>query len=287
MKKVLLPFLLLMLILAVVPDAKAQIPRERSGSAAVVEELFWAPSIILQPSSTQIDKGNLDFTIQHAFGLVSRGVKNLYGLDDPANIRFGLDYGVRDWLSAGIGRSRFDKTFDGRIKLRLTSDPALRTNVFVNAAVETPEDGRSFEHRMSYFSGLLLSRKISEKLFVQVMPAWSHFNLVDINKLPDASIEAGENDHFILGVAARYELSEQVSALLDYMPVLGNRSDNTNNVVSIGMDFEAGGHVFQMFFTSTQWITPQHAISESQRSISDGDLGFGFNIHRMFGSSTR
>jgi len=273
------------ILLNVAQSAHAQIPRERSEAGKVSEELFWAPSVIIQPSSTQIDRGNLDFTIQHAFGLLSGGATRLFGLDDPANIRFGLDYGIRDWISFGMGRSRFDKTFDSRIKVRLRSNPSLRVNVFTNLAVETPEDGRSFDHRLSYFNGLIVSRKISDRLFVQLMPAWSHFNLVETNRLLDTTIEKSENDHVILGMAARLEMSEQASLLIDYMPVVGSRSDNTNNVLSLGVDIEAGGHVFQVFFTSTQWITPQHAVSNSRRSISDRDLGFGFNVHRMFGSS--
>jgi len=267
--------------------ASAQMPRERVLSAQPAEELFWAPSVIIQPSSTQINRGNLDFTIQHAFGLLSGGVKSLYGLDDPANIRFGLDYGVNDRIAVGVGRSRYNKTFDWRTKVLLRGSSQLKVNAFSNVAIETVEDGRDLDQRLSYYTGLILSRKISGRLFVQVMPAWSHFNLVEINDFLDGSIEEESNDHMVLGVAMRYQHSNRVSVLVDYLPVFGDRSDNTNNVLSFGLDLEAGGHVFQMFFSTTQWITPQHAVSKSKRSITSRDFGFGFNVHRRFSGPSR
>ncbi|MFK8162411.1 MAG: DUF5777 family beta-barrel protein, partial [Lewinella sp.] len=63
-------------------------------------------------------KGSLEFLIAHRFGRLNSGAYELFGLDN-ANVRFGLDYGLTDRLTAGFGRNSFEKTFDGFVKYAL------------------------------------------------------------------------------------------------------------------------------------------------------------------------
>jgi len=105
-----------MLTLCFASEAFAQMPRERADPGGPVEEVFWAPTVVLTNSVTNLPQGNLNFTIMHSFGIATDGVQDLFGLDGAANIRFGLDYGVFDRLSVGVGRSRFDKLYDARFK---------------------------------------------------------------------------------------------------------------------------------------------------------------------------
>ena len=62
--------------------------------------------------------GVLDVKISHRFGSVNGGVYNLFGLDE-ATIRLGADYGITDRLTIGVGRSSYEKTYDGFIKYKL------------------------------------------------------------------------------------------------------------------------------------------------------------------------
>ena len=62
--------------------------------------------------------GALNVEIQHRFGTINTGVYNLFGLDF-ATLRLGLDYGISDRLSVGIGRSSYLETFDGYVKYKL------------------------------------------------------------------------------------------------------------------------------------------------------------------------
>ena len=69
--------------------------------------------------------GALNFEIQHRFGTINEGAYHLWGLDF-ATLRLGLDYGISDRLSVGIGRSSVLETFDGYVKyklLRQTENP--------------------------------------------------------------------------------------------------------------------------------------------------------------------
>ena len=62
-------------------------------------------------------KGVLDFKIGHRFGTLNGGFYELFGLDN-ASIRLGFDYGLSDALTIGVGRSGFQKTYDGFIKYK-------------------------------------------------------------------------------------------------------------------------------------------------------------------------
>src|SRR5450631_246400 len=62
--------------------------------------------------------GALNVEIQHRFGTINTGAYNLWGLDF-ATLRLGLDYGITDRLSVGIGRSSYLETFDVYLKYKL------------------------------------------------------------------------------------------------------------------------------------------------------------------------
>ncbi len=263
--------------------AFGQMKRERT--TKVDREIFLAGSIITLPSVTQLPASNLNFTIQHAFGPISDGFKELFGLDASSNIRFGLDYGVTDNISVGIGRSRFDKVYDARVKAKIATfgdaQPTV-VSVFGNLGIDSQDNGADLSDRASSHISVLLARSINEKLSIQLSPAWSHFNTANENIIFGGGIEKEEKDLVSLGIATRYALNNQVSILAEYIPVVGSRSDGSEGAFSLGVDLEAGGHVFQIFLTSTQWIAPQYVVSKSRNNFFDGDFGFGFNIHRVF-----
>src|SRR4249920_1206376 len=62
--------------------------------------------------------GALNVEIQHRFGKINSGIYDFFGLDN-ASWRLGLDYGISSRLAIGIGRSSFEKTYDGYIKYKI------------------------------------------------------------------------------------------------------------------------------------------------------------------------
>src|ERR1700729_2929584 len=78
---------------------------------------FKAEHIINLQTVESPASGNLNFVIQHRFGTLNSGSYNFFGLDN-ATLRLGLDYGITDDLSIGVGRSSYLKTFDGYVKYR-------------------------------------------------------------------------------------------------------------------------------------------------------------------------
>ena len=275
-------FALLVAALVTVSSASAQMQRTRSAQQPV-DELFWSHAIIVLPSTTQLGKGDLDFTIHHTFGPVSSGLNDLFGLDLAANIRFGLDYGVTDQVMVGVGRSRFDKILDFRAKANLLQRDGWQVAGYYNAAAETTEDGRDLADRMSYHGSVLIGKRVTDQLTIQLAPGFSRFVYAPDQDVFGQGIQTSLNNHYSLGTAVRYEARENVSFIAEMITRVGDVSGGTYNVGSFGVDLETGGHVFQMFFTS-QWITPQHAVAWSRTPMADGDFGWGFNVHRVFGT---
>ena len=266
--------------------SRAQMPRERVDPGGPVEEVFWAPSAVLGSSVYSLPQGNLNVTIMHAFGVVTNGVRDLFGLDGAANIRFGADYGVHDRLSIGVGRSRFDKLYDVRFKAKLLrqmkdNTPPVDVALKGDVGIMTVENGFDGADRLSYFASLMIARTFGERVSLQVTPMFSHFNTVFIERSGRRILEE-ENDHVALGLTGRVVLSRRLALQVEYMPVLGARSDGTTNALSVGLDIETGGHVFQLFFTTSQWLTEQHVIARNDDGFFDGDFRFGFNVNRVF-----
>lgn len=265
-----------------------QIPRTRAEPGGPVEEVFWTPNIIALSSVSNLPRGNLNVTIMHAFGIATSGISDLYGLDAPANIRFGVDYGITDRFSIGIGRSKFDKLYDVRIKanlLRQTKDDRLPVEIAVkgDVGITTLENGFDLKDRLSFFSSLIFARKFTDRLSLQISPSYTHINTESIELGDNDEILHEESGHFALGIGGRVILGTRFELLFEYIPVFGNRSDGSKNAFALALDIETGGHVFQLFFKTSQWLTEQQVIARNTENFFEGDFRFGFNVNRIFG----
>ena len=246
---------------------------------------FKSTRIINGHSIENVGKGTLDFRISHRFGELNEGVQNLYGLDN-ATTKFGFDYGLTDWLTVGIGRSSFEKEYDGFFKLKLlkqTVDGHMPVSVSVlcgmsattMSVVNIPGYTYFLSNRLFYSDQLLIARKMSKMLSLQLMPTYLHYNLVNTPGDP--------NDVLAMGVGGRLKLSKRIALTGEYYYVLpGHKLAGYNNSVSVGIDVETGGHVFQMFLTNAANITERTFIGETQGDITKGDIHIGFNISRVF-----
>jgi Membrane bound beta barrel domain (DUF5777) len=268
-------------------DAAAQMERKRANPGGPVDEVFMTPKVIIGSSVASLGAGNWNFTIMHVFGKLNGGVQSLWGLDDSANIRFGLDFGVSDRVSIGFGRSRFDKLYDFRGKwnvLRQTKDNSMPIEVALAGDVGVMTEANGFElvDRLNYFGSVMLARRLSDKISLQISGMVSHFNTVFGETDGGVPVTLEQNTHYALGFALRYLLNERISFLAEYMPVLGTRSTDTVDAFAVAVNFETGGHVFQLYLKTSQWLTEQHVIARNIESFFDGDIRFGFVINRVF-----
>jgi Membrane bound beta barrel domain (DUF5777) len=231
--------------------------------------------------------GQLDVRISHRFGTLNSGGYNFFGLDQ-SNIHLGLEYGIFKWMMIGIGRGTFEKTFDGFAKfsvLRQSSgDRVMPVSVSVLSSVALkslkwpdPTVTNYFSSRLSYVAQVLIARKISEGLSIQLSPTYIHRNLV--------TTELDPNDLYSLGAGGRLKLTKRISLNAEYYYIINPTSHMTPqiyNPLSVGVDIETGGHVFQLFFSNSVGTIEKQFIGETTGQWKKGDIHFGFNISRVF-----
>jgi len=230
-------------------------------------------------------KGVLDIKISHRFGFLNGGISELFGLDQ-ASIRIGGDYGITDRLMIGIGRSSFEKTYDGFAKFKILKQSRgaktmpVTASFLTSAAVKTvefqdPDRENYFSSRMFYTFQALIGRKFSESISIQLSPTMIHRNLVR------TASEA--NDVYSFGIGGRVKLNKRTSFNAEYIYVLpGQLAPGYRNSLSIGFDIETGGHVFQLHFTNSTSMIEKGFINETIGNWFDGDIHFGFNVSRVF-----
>lgn len=229
--------------------------------------------------------GVLLFMISHRFGKLNSGAYEFFGLDQ-ATIRLGLEYGIGDRLSVGIGRSSYQKSFDGFLKFKLLRQSSGEKNMPVTATWfssmdlfslkwQDSERKNYFTSRLSYVHQLMIARKFNDYLSIQLTPTFIHKNLV--------SSTTDDNDTYAMGIGGRFKLTQRVSLNAEYFYLLpGSVSESFINPLSIGFDIETGGHVFQLHFTNAQPMFERGFITETRGKWKNGDIYFGFNISRVF-----
>ena len=224
----------------------------------------------------------LEFIIGHRFGRLNSGAYEFFGLDG-ANIRLGLEYGLADFLNVGVGRNSFEKTYDGFLKLKLLRQSSgarwfpVSVVAFSSAAIRTlaSEEPLDVTDRLFYTHQLLIGRKWSDLLSLQLMPTLVHRNQIQESE--------GENDQYALGVGGRIKLTSRVSLNGEYYYRINTPEDDTGfNSLAIGFDIETGGHVFQLHLTNSRAIIEKGFITETTGNFFEGDIHFGFNVSRVF-----
>lgn len=282
--KVLIAFLFISLVSAplLAQDDLLSLLDEEGEKTYVVESSFKGTRVVNGHSTKTRKKNELDFLISHRFGPVNSGSYELFGLDQ-ANIRLGLEYGITDNLDIGIGRSSFEKTYDGFVKWKFLSQKK-GTNPFPVSLVWFSSiaynsinyvEPISDNDRIGYANELLVSRKFSEALTLQIMPGFVHHNAV-----PTAE---DDNTIYFLGGAFRYKLTKSLAITGEYYYQFNPlQSIETYNSLGIGVDIETGGHVFQLHFTNSRPTYEKGFITQTTDDFFDGAIRFGFNISRTF-----
>ena len=231
-------------------------------------------------------KGTLEFIFAHRFGAVNGGVYEMFGLDQ-AYVRIGLEYGLTDRLGVGVGRNSVDKTIDTYLRYKVLRQSSGAGNMpvtvtaFGHAAVRTsPRKADAtfditLEDRMSYTGQLLIARKFSPRLSLQLMPTIVHKNTVD------KTIE--NNDLFALGMGGRIKVSRSIALTSEYYYRFDVGPNNPYyNSLGFGIDIETGGHVFQLVMTNTRGLTERAFLGETTGQFFEGDIHLGFNVTRTF-----
>ena len=283
-------FFYVILIILISPlfsqDDLLEMLADDSEKSEFVESSFKGTRVV-NAQSLEIPKPKiLQFMIQHRFGSIENGFYDLFGMD-YATIRFDFHYGLTDRLSIGIGRSSLDKIYDMFLKTKLIRQTSgsksfpFSVLFYSDIGIDTkrkpeiyPSVKDNFSNRLLYVNQFIIGRKFSRNLSLEILPTLVHRNLVPTNE--------DDHDQASIGIAGRFKLSNRISINADYFIPIGDRKDNYKNSLAIGIDYETGGHVFQVMLANSQGPYEYTFIENANGDFSSGILYLGFNISRSF-----
>ena len=260
---------------------------ERKAGNDPVLNTFYSTRLVNSHTVEITGTGSMDFRINHRFAPLNLGFYDMFGLDF-ASMRMGFDFGIAKNLMVGIGRTTFNKEYDGFVKYRLLHQRpgangaplsiALVTglaykNIKMDPTLKVTGSDRTF------FTGqVLIARKFNERTSIQISPTYTHYNRI-------LGFTGGSNDMFSIGFIARQKVSKRVSINAEYFYQV-DRFNGTYDPLSIGVDINTGGHVFQLHFTNSRGMNEHTFIHETTGSWSD-EIRWGFNISRIFNIGRR
>ncbi|MBD0825079.1 DUF5777 family beta-barrel protein [Aestuariibaculum marinum] len=252
-------------------------------SSQYASAAFKGLKIVNFESTKLVAKGEFTFVVAHRFGSLENGIDTFFGLDDAVT-RLNFIFGITDDINVSISRSSFQKIYEAAAKYTLLKQQnngfpltvVGYNSILINTGLEKNNlPLLEFKHRLGYTAQVLVSRKVNSNLSLELAPTFFHDNYV--------AIDEQDNSQFALGFGGRYKLGKRWSLNADYGWHL-NRADNSpfKNPLSIGIDLETGGHVFQMHFTNAQGMNTNTFLGQSTGDWSDGNIYFGFNLSRVF-----
>ena len=262
---------------------------------------FKAHKIINGQSTKQSRKKELFLYVAHRFGSINEGIKTLFGLD-IANTKIEMFYGLSDNFQVGFSRESLKKTYTINFKNKITSQESnfpLNISIYNSFNYNSsdflaPGVDLSFSQRSLFLSQLLISNRVSEKLSFQLTPSFVKRNYNEERILFENGEVVFENGvpvfttfdreyNYALGLGASYKINKRTALNLEYFANL-NRVENSPNsdAISVGIDIETGGHVFQLIFSNTQSIDDVSVILDAEGDWTKRHIFFGFNILRIF-----
>ncbi len=281
-------YLTTLLLSLIAAGASAQDGNMLSGLDSVpkkqyVTNAFKSSRVINGHSMEMIGAGVLDFRILHRFGQTDQGIYDIFGLDQ-ASMRIGFDYGLANNLTIGFGRSTLRKELDGFVKFRVIQQSTgyhsfpvsvvLVTGTTLNTVKDADSIKQPFRGRVAYYYQAIVGRKISKRLSLQVTPTVIHRNIVQ---------PGDDNEVYAVGLGGRFKLSKRMAFVCDYfMNLNGFPKDQFENPLSVGIDIETGGHVFQLHFSNTAGMNERAFLTETTGKWGKGEFRFGFNLSRVF-----
>jgi len=243
---------------------------------------FKAMKVVNNQSTKLAGKGDLYLYVGHRFGAIKGGIGSLFGLD-YANTKIEVLYGLLSEVQVGFSRESFKKTYNLHVKYGIKKqtekfpvsivgynsinlDTSLDENVYPNL---------NYNERYVYISQLLVSRRFSDNFSLQLSPSVIKHNFL--------TTQAKTDYNYVLNTGSRLKISKRSSFNIDYSYHL-NRLKNSSekNVLSVGVDMETGGHVFQLLFSNTQASDEAGVLTGAEGDWLKGDVFFGFNILRVF-----
>jgi hypothetical protein len=267
-------------------DLSSLVDAELNNTTEYALGTFFTTRILTGHSTEIMPKGGLDFRIHHRFEEFSSGFDRFYGIDGSSSY-LSLEYGFTNRLMAGFGRANDGYfNFFGKMKLFRQSEGMKNFPVTIVYMVGSAVNARTnpikvinddFDARFRYTHQLLIARMFNPRLSLQISPTFVHRNMVQNKNY--------NNDLYSVGFGGRFKITNTFSVNAEYFFVHGIKNISSDiefyNPVSLGVDIQVAGHVFQIMVTNTDRMIEHAFIGETMKEFSKG-LRIGFNISQVF-----
>ena len=263
---------------------------------------FNSTKIINQQSVEIVSQGALQFLISHHFspiwpkgGETQNNFAGMLGLNSGVAYTYlSFDFSPTKYANIGLaaaGRNRYEgwakfkilrqQTGTKNIPVTLGWYSAFNVNAAKDATVSLGWNKYSFIHQ------LMIARKFNDKFSMQLTPTMVYFNVVPygINN---------SNSVYSLGLAGRYKISSNKGITFEYnrqFNMYENLLDKGGNIISykpdllsLGMEFGTGGHLFQFYVGNTTHSSNIDQLARNTSGLFE-NLAFGFTINRSLSLS--
>ena len=253
-------------------------------------------------------KGTLEMDIMHRFGTVDKGYDDFWGFFAPSNIRLGVSYAPINKLNLGIGITKSNMLWDASAKYSIITQTKgkypVSVTYYANMAFDTRRDAdksifKYRSQRISFFNQLIIARKITDKLSVQIAPSVSHQNSVNGYYTKNDSsgkeiFKEMKHDHLAVAISGRYKLTNVTYFIINYdQPITKHATKNPNPNLSFGVEFNTSSHSFQLFMGNYFLLNQQRNNLYNDHSpfdytdaegvkVKGGKFLIGFNITRLW-----
>ncbi len=257
---------------------------------------FNSTRVINSHSTEMLEKKSMDMKIGHRFGDIAGdngGAKTLFGIDNSSDIAVGLEYGITNNLNIGITRYKgagpYLQLYEGYAKYKVLAQSNEMpvsvvglakynvTSMPASSNSSSPTSFPDFVSRTSSSFQLLVAKKFSERLSLQIMPTYVHRNFVGFYD---------QNGTFAIGAGGRFQVSKLIGIIGEYHYVFledgVQEKLNTFNPIALGVEFDTGGHIFQLNFSNSRGFGEAQYIPTTFSDVMEGQFRFGFSISRVF-----
>jgi hypothetical protein len=263
----------------------------------ITKNVFSTSKLINMQTTEMGAKGEFQFMISHHFSEIynknagSQIGAQLFGINSGVAYTYlSFDYSPVRWLNVGVAAAGSSK-YEGFTKIKFLRQQTGAKNIPVSLALYSlvnvntaPDKSITFVgDRYNYVNQLLISRKFSDKLSLQLMPTVVHFNKVPYGINND-------NEIYSIGLGGKYKLSDLINLDFEYSRQLNmyeNILTSTGNIInyqpdllSVGVEVNSGGHQFRFFVGNTTFGSNIDQLSRNSMSIANGSFALGFTINR-------
>lgn len=267
-----------------------------------IEDTWGCSMLVDVPTDYIPRKGSIEFIIQHRFSNVSNGIKDLAGIYGSSNIRLALSYSIIDRIMVGFGTEKDNKFQEFFAKAKILQQNVrgsipMSLTLSGNLTISGKEkdyfgSDYHFIDRFSYFSEIIISRKICRFFSFEVAAGYSHINKVEGIKTtkitPSDTIIMYQrqymNDILAVAAGARINFYNSMSFLLEYDQgfIIGNKEPQVLSPkpsLAIAYEIATPTHCFQVCASNYKGILPQQNFTKNQYDFMKAKgWMLGFNI---------